>query len=199
MTAETASLAEPMTFGGLKIRVAARIDASEIARRGVRSKPISREALEALFVLPEQEVVRDSGLPRWALRALQAAPGWAVKRLHDGWIRTYRPPAHIAYVSVGDWSLSVQDQIDELRWMSSVAPRVVVTTVDGALRSVGLVRDHAVGLAVAEGDNAMWMLTSPSPTRVRLTCHRWWLAERVVELRNSAEGPNAMPSPSDRG
>lgn len=199
MTPETAWLPDSLIFGGLGVRVAARIDDVEIARRGDRSDPVSREALEALFVLPEQEIVKNRGLPQWAVRALGSAPGWAVERHPDGWIRTYRPPAHVAYVSVADWTMSVEEQLDELEWMSPIAPRVVVTSMGEALQGIALVTARAAGLAVAEGENAMWILESPSPSRVRLTCQRWWLAERVVELRSSAGEPNATPSPSDRG
>lgn len=199
MTHETSWLPDEFTFGGLGVRVAALIDDIELARRGDRVDPVSREVLEALFILPEHAVIGDEALPPWAVRALGSAPGWAVERRQQGWMRTYRPPAHVAYLSVADWTLTAEDQLDELEWMSPIAPRIVVTSMNEALQSVDLVRARAAGLAVAEDEYAAWILASPSPSRVRLTCQRWWLAERVADFRSLAGGPTATPSLIDRG
>lgn len=199
MMTEASWLPVALTFGGVRMRIAARIDDLELARRGGEADPVSREALEGLFVLPEHGVVDQRAVPQWAARALSAAPEWAVEQHQDGWLRTYRPPAHVACVSVADWTMAVEEQLEQLQWLSPVAPRVVVTSIEEAVRSVDVVTQRAAGLAIAEGENAIWMLAPPRPWHVQLTCQRWWLAERVAELRSSAGEPIATPSPSDRG
>lgn len=188
-----------LTFGGVEIRVAAHIDDVEIARRGGEAQAISREVLEGLFVLPEHGAALESDVPSWAARVLDVAPEWAVVRHADGWLRTYRPPAHIACVSVADWTMAVDVQLEQLEWVMPVAPTVVVTSLEEGLRMLDLVTNRTVGIAVAEGENEMWMLAPPRPWRVRLTSQRWWLAECVAALSGSAGEPNATPWPSGRG
>jgi hypothetical protein len=191
----------PLTLGGVEIRVAAVVDDQELSRRDRLApvEPVSRETLEALFILPEDVVSADDSLPTWASNALRSAPAWAVERRPDGWRRMYRPPAHVFCVGSANGEASVDEQLAELEWLSAICPRlVVVGSIERAVEGLDRATASAAGVAVTESASVCWMVAPPSSSRVRLTAQRWWLAERVADLRGSAGVPIATPWPSDR-
>lgn len=194
-----AGVTPPFRFGGVDVRAEV---AAPTTWKGQEVQPsdLPLEILEALFVLPEGELVREDSLPRWAIRELHRAPRWAARRSDGRWRRLFRPPVQVQAVTVADWAMRPEEQVDHLRWLAPVVPRVIVTpSADVALDAIEIAQIEGTGVGIAESGDGWWTVVPPPTDRIRLTAHRWRLALVAAdEFRKSAEARRATPSPSGR-